>query len=180
MHRSHREPTSQPQKETKSPPPCARSICHLLRRSKTDRPAPVQPAKRSTTVGPTEFSLSCDDAKPFHFPVKPDTVSDERNCSHKRGNCAGKINRRTFHQVDPDAPGAGPEREQRRENNEHNMESFKRHLMNDWVVVPRQKYKPEKSQHKKAGKNQDAVNEPLFRGKMHENGSDGSRFQCRY
>src|SRR5437899_12898995 len=60
------------------------------------------------------------------------------------------------------------------------MESFKRHLMSDRVVVPRQKCKPEESEHKKAGKNQDAVNQALFRGKMHENGGDGSRFQRRH
>src|SRR5947199_2344767 len=60
------------------------------------------------------------------------------------------------------------------------MESFKRHLPKDRVVVPRQKYKPEKSQHKKAGKNQDAVNQALFRGKMHENRGNGARFQRRH
>src|SRR5207244_8896144 len=80
----------------------------------------------------------------------------------------------------PNTPQPSPERKQRREKDEHNMESFKRHLPNDREGVPRQKYKPEKSQHKKAGNNQDAVNQALFRGKMHENGCDGARFQRRH
>ncbi len=132
-------------------------------------PALVQVVKRSTKAGPTEFSLSCDDAKPSHFAIEPDAVNDERNCNNKRADGAGQINRRAFHEIDPDAPCSDPERKQRRENNENNMEALKRHLMKDRVVVPRQKDKPEKSEHKKTGENQDAVDEGLFRGKMHEN-----------
>src|SRR5438128_6782033 len=135
-------------------------------------PALVQVVKRSTKAGTTELSPSCDDAKPFHFAIEPDAVNDERDRNNKRADCAGQINRRAFHEIDPDAPCSDPERKQRRENNENNMEALKRHLMKDRVVVPRQKDKPEKSEHKKAGENQDAVDEALFRGKMHED--------CRY
>src|SRR6266496_898335 len=113
------------QKETRSLPPCARSIFHLLRHSKTDRPALAQPAKRSTRAGSTGFSPSCDDAKPFHFPIKPDAVNDQRDRDDKRADCAGKINRRAFHEIDPDAPRSDPERKQCRKNNENNMEPFK-------------------------------------------------------
>ena len=52
--------------------------------------------------------------------------------------------------------------------------------MKDRVVVPRQKYKPKKSEHKKAGKNQDPINEPPFRRQMHEHGGNSSRLQCRH
>src|SRR5207253_11026668 len=145
MRRFHLGPTSQLQKETRSPPPCARSICHLLRRSKTDMPALAQPAKRSTRARSTKFSLSRDDAKPFHFPIKQDAVNDQRDRDYKRADCAGQINRRAFHEIDPDAPCSDPERKQRRENYENNMEALERHLMKDRVVVPRQKDKPEKS-----------------------------------
>src|SRR6266568_8438520 len=175
MRRFHLGPTSQLQKETRSPPPCARSICHLLRRSKTDMPALAQPAKRSTRAKSTGFSLSCDEAKPFHFPIKPDAVNDQRDRDHKRGDCTGQINRRAFHEIDPDAPCSDPEREQCRENNENNMESFKRHLTNDRIVVPREKNKPEKSEHKETRKNEDAVDEPFFCGQVHENCRDQSR-----
>src|SRR6266480_3971486 len=164
MRRFHPGPTSQLQKETRSPLPCAQSIFHLLRRSKTNRPALAQPAKRSTRVRSTNFSLSCDDAKPFHFPIKPDAVNDERDRNNKRADCAGQINRRAFHEIDPDTPCSDPKREQRRENDENNMEAFKRHLTNDGIVVPRQKNKPKKSEHKETGKNEDAVNEPFFCG----------------
>src|SRR5437879_2903909 len=60
------------------------------------------------------------------------------------------------------------------------METFKRHLAKYWVVVPRQKYKPEESQHKKTGENQNAVNQAFFGGKMHENRGYGSCFQHRH
>src|SRR2546427_4139885 len=60
------------------------------------------------------------------------------------------------------------------------MEALKRHLMKHWVVVPRQKDKPEKSEHKKPGENQDAVDEALFRGKMHENCRYQARFKRRH
>src|SRR5436190_10736843 len=104
-------------------------------------PTLAQPAKRSTRAGSTKFSLSCDDAKPFHFPIEPDAVNDERDRNNKRADCACQINRRAFHEIDPDAPCSYPERKQRRENNENNMEALKRHLMKDRVVVPRQKDK---------------------------------------
>src|SRR5260370_6338598 len=113
MRRFHPGRKSQLKKDTRSPPPCARSIFHLLRHSKTDMPALAQPAKGSTRAGSTKFSLSCDDAKPFHFPVKPDAVNDQRDGGDKRADCAGQINRRAFHEIDPDAPCSTPEREQR-------------------------------------------------------------------
>src|SRR5947209_8995899 len=142
MLRFHPGPTSQLQKETKSPPPCVRSIFHLLRRSKMDMPAPAQPAKRSTRVESTRFLPSCDDAKPFHFPIKPNAVNDQRDRDNKRADGASQINRRAFHEIDPDAPCSDPEREQRRENNENNMEAFKRHLTNHRIIVPREENKP--------------------------------------
>src|SRR5436309_13559142 len=131
MRRFRPGPTSQLQKETKSPPPCVRSIFHLLRRSKTDMPALAQPAKRSTRARSTKFSLSRDDAKPFHFPIKPDAVNDQRDRAYKRRDCAGQINLRAFHEIDPDAPCSDPERKQRRENYKNDMEPFKLHLKND-------------------------------------------------
>src|SRR5213594_1961199 len=112
MRRFHLGPTSQLQKETRSPPPCARSICHLLRRSKTDMPALAQPAKRGTTTTSTKFLPSCDESQPFHFPIKPDAVNDQRDRDHKRADCARQINRRAFHEIDPDAPCSDPERKQ--------------------------------------------------------------------
>src|SRR6266545_3947281 len=200
MRQYHRSRRGLRRTETRSRSPCARSICRLSRRSKTDTPTLAEPQAKLTltpsneiprisrealwecgasshrfsraipnatrgrlripkAVAKTRKSFSCDDAKPFHFPVEPDAVNHQRSRSGKRRD---------------------GDREQRRENNENNMEAFKRHLTEYRVVVPGQKYKPEKSQHKKAGKNQDAVNEPLFRGKMHENGCDGARFQRRH
>src|SRR6266568_726061 len=73
---------------------------------------------RSTIRQSTKFSLSCDDAKPFHFPVKPDAVDDERDCAGERRYCTGEINRRAFHEINPNAPASNTEREQRREDNE--------------------------------------------------------------
>src|SRR5437868_11812826 len=125
MRRFHPRPTSRLQKETRSPPPCARSICHLLHRSKMDRPAPAQSAKRSTRARSTKFSLSCDEVKPLHFSIEPDAVNDQRDRDHKRADCAGQINRRAFHEIDPNAPCSDPNSKQRRENNKNNMEAFK-------------------------------------------------------
>jgi len=175
MRRFPPGPTSQLQKETRSPRPCAQSIFHLLRRSKTDMPVPAQLAKRSTREKRIKFSLSCDDVKPFHFSIKPDAVNDQRHRGNKREDCSSKINRRAFHEIDPNAPCSYPECEQRRENDENNMESLKRHLTNDRVVVPRKKDKPEESEHKKTSKYKDAVNEPFFRGQVHENCRNQSR-----
>src|SRR6266550_3975201 len=164
MRRSHPIPTQPHQKGTRSPPPCARSIFRLSRHSKTGMPALAQLAKKSTKVKSTKFSLSCDDPKPFHFSIEPDAVHDQSDGDDKRADCAGQINRRAFHEIDPDTPCSDPERKQRRENDENNMEAFKRHLTNDGIVVPRQKNKPKKSEHKETGKNEDAVNEPFFCG----------------
>src|SRR5207248_4163472 len=164
MRRFHPRPTSRLQKETRSPPPCARSICHLLHRSKTGTPMPVRPAKRSTRARSTKFSLSCDEVKPLHFSIEPDAINDECDRDDKRADGASQINRRAFHEIDPDAPCSDAEREQHRENNENNMEAFKRHLTNDRIIVPREKNKPEKSEHKETRKNEDAVDEPFFRG----------------
>jgi len=47
--------------------------------------------------------------------------------------------------------------------------------MKDRVVVPREKNKPKKSEHKKTRKNEDTVDEPFFRSEMHENCRDQSR-----
>jgi hypothetical protein len=64
------------------------------------------------------------DVEPFHFPVKPNAIDDERERAGERRNRAGKINGRAFDHIDPNAPAAHAQREQRRENHEYNMESF--------------------------------------------------------
>src|SRR5438094_6488938 len=135
MRRFHPGPTSQLQQETRSPPPCARSTFHLLRRSKTDMPTLAQPAKRSTRAGSTKFSLSCDDAKPFHFPIEPDAVNDQCDRDDKRADCSGQINRPAVHQIDSDAPCAGPERDPRCGHKEDNLQALKTPLKKDRVVV---------------------------------------------
>src|SRR5205823_6554932 len=140
--------------------------------SKMDKQAPER-AARWTIARSIRLLLSCDDAKSSHFPIKPNAVNNERDRANKRRNRPGQINRRAFHEIDPDAPRANPEGEQRRENDEDDVKTFKRHLTND-RVVPRQKRKPKKSEHKKAGENQNAIDEPLFRGEMHENCGDQS------
>src|SRR6266480_1942554 len=137
MPRFRPAPTSQRQKETRSPLPCARPLFHPSRHSKTDTPVPAQRAKRSIKAKPTESSFSCDDPQSFHFPIKPNPINDQRNGGHKRCDGACEINRRAFYEIDPDAPQSDPQREKRRENNENNMETFKRHLAEDRVVVPR-------------------------------------------
>src|SRR4029077_2081033 len=137
MLRSHPGPTSRRRTETRSRPPCARSIFRPSRRSKTDTPAPGQRARRRTKAKPTEFSFSCDDPQSFHFPIEPDPIDDQRYSGHKRCDCPCEINRRAFYEIDPDAPQSDSQREKRRENNENNMKTFKRHLVKDRVVVPR-------------------------------------------
>src|SRR6266436_4111986 len=137
MHRSHLTQTSQRRTETRSQLPCARSIFRPSRHSKTDTPTLGQRARRRTKAKPTEFSFSCDDPQPFHFAVEPDAINHQRYSGHKRCDCPCEINRRAFYEIDPDAPQSDSQREKRRENNENNMETFKRHLVKDWVVVPR-------------------------------------------
>src|SRR6476660_5787925 len=134
MRRFPQSPTALRRRETRSPPPCARSIFHPLRRSKTG--TPTLDASKSTliTIGSTKTS-SCDDAKPFHFPVEPDAINDQCNRSGKRPDGAREVDGHTFYKVHPHAPRAGPERKQRRENDENDMESFKRHLAKDRRVV---------------------------------------------
>src|SRR4051794_13966622 len=85
----------------------------------------------------TRRPFSCDNAQPFYFPVKPDAIYHQQNCDHERGGGASAVNRCACYDVNPETPHAGPQRKQRREDDEHNMESFKRHLTKDWVVVPR-------------------------------------------
>src|SRR5216117_3087685 len=144
--RTRRLPTSQHQKETKSPRPCARSICRPWRRSKTGTPTlAVWQTQRIPTT--TRRLFSCDDPQPFHFLVEPDAIHHQHNRDHERGDRAGNVNRGAFHEVDPETPHSGPQRKKRREDDEHNMESFKRHLAKDRVVVPRQKYEPEHAKH---------------------------------
>src|SRR6516225_408600 len=138
MHRCHRSQREQRRTETKWRSPCAGSIYHLSHHSKKDTPKLRARQTRSVKRKSQKFSLSCDDPKPFHFPVEPDAINDQCNCSGKRRCRACKTNRRPFNEIDPDAPGAGPDRKQRRENDENDMESSKRHLAKDRVVVPRQ------------------------------------------
>src|ERR1700746_2029910 len=126
MRKSHQSQTSQRQRETRSRPPCAGSIFHPLRRSKTGTPTLAAPKPTPTTIGSTKAS-SCDDAKPFHFLVEPDALHDQRNCGREPRDRTSKINRRPVDKSDPYAPRASSKREQRRENDENNMESFKRH-----------------------------------------------------
>src|SRR6478736_5714789 len=120
MHRSRQSPTALRRRETRWPPPCARSIFHPLRRSKTGTPTLDASKPTLITIGSTKTS-SCDDAKPFHFPVEPDAINDQRDRSGKRRDRPSKINRRSLDEIDPHAPRAGPERKQRRENDENNM-----------------------------------------------------------
>src|SRR5204863_10038179 len=80
---------------------------------------------------------SCDDPQPLHFPVEPKTVNHRHNRYYERGERAGNVERRAFHEIDPVATNVGPQRQQRRESDENNMESFKRHLAKDRVIVPR-------------------------------------------
>src|SRR5205814_8296156 len=167
MRRSHQSRTSQRQRETRSQSPCARRIFRPLRRSKTGTPTPDAPKPTPTTIGSTKTS-SCDDTKPLHFFVEPDAVNDQRNCGRERRDCASKINRCAFNEIDPNAPSAGPDRKQRRENDENNTQSRKRHLPKERVVVPRQEYKPEEAEHRKAWGNQDAVDQPCFRRQVQQ------------
>src|ERR1700732_4571319 len=112
MRRFHPTPTLPPRRETRSRPPCARCFFHPWRRNRTGTPSPARAAKRSTRARSREFSLSCDDAQPFHFPVKPNTVNDQRDGGGKGHDQAGKINRRAFHEIDPNAPASNSERKQ--------------------------------------------------------------------
>src|SRR5437867_10266258 len=134
MRRSHPRPTGPRRKGTKWRLPCAPSIFHPWRRNKTDRRSLARLPIKLTTTRPTKFSLSCDDAEPFHFSVKPDAVNDERNGADERGDRAREINRRAFHEIDPEAPPAHSERKQRREDDKNDVKSFKRHLTDDRIV----------------------------------------------
>src|SRR4029077_7355121 len=176
MRRCHPSPKGLRQTETRSRLPCAPSISRPSHRSKTDTHSLVE-LPSTPTKPETRIPFSCDDSQPFHFPVEPDAVDHQRDGSCKRPDRTSKINRCAFHQIDPDAPSSGPDRKQRRENNENDMESLKGHLPKDRVVVPRQKCKPEEAEHKKAGENQDPIDEPFFRGQMHEDRPNGARFQ---
>ena len=73
---------------------------------------------------------------------------------------------------------ADPEREQRRERDENDMETFERHLASD-RVVPGEISEPEKSENEKDGEDQNAIDQPLLRSKMHEDGGDESGLERR-
>src|SRR5205823_13820269 len=122
-------------RETKWLSPCARSIFRLLHHSKRDMPALRARQTESTRTKPTKSLPSCDNPKPFHFAVEPDAVNDQRNRRGKRRDRACKIDRRAFHEIDPDARGPGPHRKQRPRNKENTMESFKGHLPQARVLV---------------------------------------------
>src|SRR5436190_20876355 len=138
MLRCRPGPTSQRQTETRSQLPCVRSIFHPSRHSKTNTPVPGQLVKRSIKAEPTETWFSCDDPQAFHFAIEPHAINYQCYGAHKRCDRTCEINRRAFYQIDPDAPQSHSQREKRRENNENNMETFKRHLAKDRIVVPRQ------------------------------------------
>src|SRR5207302_4071715 len=104
-------------------PPCARLIYHPWLRNKMGTRSPVARSAKSTTPRLAE-SFLCDDGESFHFPIKPYAVNDKRNGADKRCERAGEINRRAFNEIDPNAPGADAQREQRRKDYEDDMESF--------------------------------------------------------
>src|ERR1051326_40179 len=141
-------------------------------------------AQRACTISKgfakEKANFSCDDAKPFHFFVKPDAVNNQRNCGRERRDRASKIKRCSCYKIDPQAPGTGADRKQRCENDENNMVSLKGHLPEDGVVVPCQYREPEETEHKKPGENQNAIDEPFFRSQMHEYRGHEPGFECRY
>src|SRR5947208_393579 len=72
-------------------------------------------------------SVSCDDAKPLHFPVEPNAVDHEGESDNEGDNRARAVNRFAYGQIDPNAPETYPEREKCRENDKNDMETLKRH-----------------------------------------------------
>jgi hypothetical protein len=124
-------------------------------------------------------TFSYDDAEPFHFAIEPNAVNDQGNRANERGDCSGEVDWRVFYEIDPNAPRAATEREESRENNEDNMETFKGHLTDDWIV-PGKKSKPEKPEDEKTSKNEDPINQSFFSGKMHENGANQTGFDRGY
>ena len=44
-------------------------------------------------------------------------------------------------------------------------------------IVPGEEGKPKKSKNEEAGKNEDAINQTFFRGQVHENGRNETRFE---
>ena len=81
-------------------------------------------------------------------------------------------------QFDPETPDADAEREQRREGDENDVETFERHLVSD-RIVPGEIGEPEKSEDEKTGEDQNAIDQFFLRGKMHENGGDQSGLERR-
>ena len=81
--------------------------------------------------------------------------------------------------IDPEAPDADAEREQRRESDENDVETFQRHLVND-RIVPGQISEPEKTEDENGGENQNAIDQLFLRRKMHENGGDESGLESRH
>src|SRR6266404_7515008 len=98
MRQFHRPPTSPRQKGTRWPRPCAQSPCHLSRRNKRDTRSPAARRARSImTKLPKLFS--CNDAEPFHFPIKPDAIEDEGKRGGERSDRAREINRPVFNEI---------------------------------------------------------------------------------
>src|SRR5205823_13961759 len=95
------------------------------RRARSTRPRKRRRLGRRSTKSPKTFS--CDDAEPFHFQIKPDAVDDEGKRAAKRSDRPCEINWCAFHQIDPNAPAADAQREQRRENYEHDMQGLAQH-----------------------------------------------------
>jgi hypothetical protein len=80
--------------------------------------------KRWTRARSTKFSFSCDDAEPFHFSIKPYAVNNQRDSAEKGSDRSGEINWSALDEIDPDAPRAATEREQRRKKDENYVETF--------------------------------------------------------
>src|SRR5204863_2793320 len=96
-----------------------------VRRAGSTRPRKRRRLGRHSTKSPKTFS--CDDAEPFHFPIKPDAVDDEGKRAGKRSDRPCEINWCAFNQIDPNAPAADANGQQGRENYEDDMEGLERH-----------------------------------------------------
>src|ERR1700730_3556305 len=138
------------------------------------RPSPAQPQRstrlrtrlrrggqstRSTTV-----LFSYDEAEPFHFSIKPNAVNDQCECGDERKPGADQKSRRAFNKIDPNTPGAGAKREQRREDDENYVKTSQGHLVANNRIIPGEINEPEKSEDKETGENENAIDQFFFGG----------------
>ena len=93
-------------------------------------PKQVEQASRSPICAQNKMittvknSLSCDDPEPFHFAIKPNAVNDEENRGEERAERAGAVDRLADGEINPDTPRGAPERQQRREKDKDDAETF--------------------------------------------------------